>query len=131
MRMEKQLAVFLENKPGTLARMCRALGHEGINVLALTVSDTVDHAVVRMVVDKAEEALHLLGSSGVLVVESEVLVIEVANRPGALAKLAEALADSGINIEYAYGTGMPDQASGMIVLRTNDPERALEVLSQG
>ncbi|MHC4481514.1 MAG: ACT domain-containing protein, partial [Planctomycetota bacterium] len=64
MRQDMQLAVFLENRPGTLAKMCQALAQEGINLLALTVSDNVDHAVVRLVVDKPQEALHLLGSSG-------------------------------------------------------------------
>ncbi|MHC4787954.1 MAG: ACT domain-containing protein [Planctomycetota bacterium] len=130
MRQDMQLAVFLENRPGTLAKMCQALAQEGINLLALTVSDTVDHAVVRIVVDKPQEALHLLGSSGMLVVESEVLVVDVPNRPGALAELAQKLALSGVNIEYAYCTTAVDQPSGAMVLRTDDVERALQLLRE-
>ncbi len=128
MRVDKQLAVFLENKPGNLARMCEALAQKEINLLALSVSDTVDHAVVRIVVDKPTEALHVLGSAGMLVVESDVLVVEVPNRPGALAEVARRLADSDVNIEYAYCTTAEGQPSGTLVLRTRDPERATEVL---
>jgi len=130
MRVDKQLSVFLENRPGTLARMCEALAEKGINLLALSVSDTVDHAVVRMVVDKPTDALHLLGSSGVLVVENDVLLMQVPNRAGALAVIANQLAENHINIEYAYCTATEDQPSGMLVLRTRDPKHALRVLRE-
>jgi hypothetical protein len=130
MRADKQLSVFLENRPGTLARMCEALAEKGINLLAMTVSDTVDHAVVRLVVDKPAEALHLLGSSGVLVVENDVVLVEVPNRPGALAVIAKQLADNHVNIEYAYCTATENQSTGMLVLRTRDPKHALRVLRE-
>ncbi len=130
MRVERQLSVFLENKPGTLARMCEALAESGINMMAMSVSDTVDHAVVRMVVDKPDEALHLLGSSGVLVIENEVVLVDVPNRPGGLAVISRLLADNHINIEYAYCTATGTQSAGMLVLRTRDPEHALRVLRE-
>jgi len=130
MHIDKQLAVFLENKPGALARLCGALAERGVNLLALTVSDTVDHAVVRVVVDRPEEAAHVLGDAGMLVVESEVLVIEVPNRPGGLAAVARKLAEHDLNIEYAYCTTGPDNPSGNLVLRTHDPHRALGILQQ-
>lgn len=130
MRVDKQLAVFLENKPGTLARVCEALAQKGVNLLALTVSDTVDHAVVRVVVDKPSEALAVLEDAGMLVVESDVLVTEVPNRPGALAEIARRLADSSINIEYAYCTTTEGQPAGCLVFRTHDPERAMGVLGE-
>jgi len=129
MHVDKQLAVFLENRPGTLAKLCEALAERQINVLALTVSDTVDHAVVRLVVDRPSEALHTLGEAGMLVVESDVLVVTVPNRPGALASVACRLADGDLNIEYAYCTAGTDQQSGMLVLRTDEPLRAMELLS--
>jgi len=128
MRVDKQLAVFLENVPGTLARMCEALAQKGVNVLALTVSDTVDHAVVRIVVDKANEALRILEDAGMLVVENDVLVAEVPNRPGALAEIAGKLADSNVNIEYAYCTAGRGQPEGTLVLRVRDPRKAIDVL---
>src|SRR5205814_1603733 len=84
-----QLAVFLSNRPGTLARVCDALAKADINVHALATSDTVDHSVVRMVVSDPTGALMLLGEAGVLALENDVLMIESANSPGTLARIAE------------------------------------------
>jgi hypothetical protein len=129
MHVDKQLSVFLENRPGTLAAMCAALAEQEVNLLAMTVSDTVDHAVVRMVVDRPEEALQILGESGILVVTNDVLIIEVPNYPGALAEMAQRLAKKRINIEYAYCTTAEGQEEGALVLRTHDPEGAMQALS--
>ncbi|MFO7956875.1 MAG: ACT domain-containing protein [Candidatus Brocadiia bacterium] len=129
MRVARQLAVFLENKPGTLATMCDILARHDVNLLALTCSDTVDHAVVRIVADKPDEAAHALGNAGMLVVESEVLMVDVPNEPGALGRLADTCAEQGINIEYAYCTVAEDQAKATLVLRTHDPQRAAGLLS--
>ena len=97
-----QLAVFLANRPGALARVCDALANAGINIYALATSDTVDHTVVRMVVSDPTKALMPLGEAGVLALETDVLTIETANQPGILAKIAERLADVKVNIEYTY-----------------------------
>lgn len=129
MHVDKQLSVFLENRPGTLAAMCAALAEQEVNLLAMTISDTVDHAVVRMVVDRPEEALQILGESGILVVTNDVLIIEVPNYPGALAEMAQRLAKKRINIEYAYCTTAEGQEEGALVLRTHDPEGAMQALS--
>jgi len=128
MRVEKQLAIFLENKPGTLAQVCKVLAKKGVNIMAITVSDTVDHAVVRIVVNDANKALHLLGDAGVLVVESDVLVIDLPNMPGALAKIAGKLAAAKVNIEYLYGSGGQRQARGTVVIRTTNLKKARKVL---
>src|SRR5204862_6470733 len=77
-----QLAVFLANRPGALARVCDALANAGINIYALATSDTVDHTVVRMVVSDPTKALMPLGEAGVLALETDVLTIETANQPG-------------------------------------------------
>ena len=77
-----QLAVFLANRPGALARVCEALAKAGININALATSDTVDHTVVRMVVSDPTRALMLLGEAGALALEAEVLMIETASQPG-------------------------------------------------
>src|SRR4051812_3083336 len=93
-----QLAVFLSNKPGALGRVCRALADAGINIHALAISDTVDHSVVRMVVSDPTKALMLLGESGVLAMENDVLLIESDNEAGTLAQIAETLATANVNI---------------------------------
>lgn len=125
----KQLAIFLENKPGTLARVCDALAEAGINIYAFTTSDTVDHAVVRMVVSDYRRALHLFEERGTLVVEDDVLLVEGRNQPGSLAAIAHALADAGINIEYAYCSSAPGQQRGLLVLRVRDVPKAMKVLN--
>ena len=128
MRVEKQLALFLENKPGTLAAVCKALGAEGINIYAISVSDAVDHAVIRMVVSDPHKALHLLGEHGVLVVERDVLMIEGRSRPGELARIAATLAEHRINIEYAYSATPPDATKGAMVLRVDQITKAKRIL---
>ena len=123
-----QLAVFLANRPGALARVCEALARAEINIHALATSDTVDHSVVRMVVSDPTKALMLLGEAGVLALESDVLMIETDNKPGVLAKIAERLAESEVNIEYVYLAGGPKAAKGLIILRPSDVEKAQSVL---
>jgi len=123
-----QLAVFLANRPGALARVCEALAKAEINIHALATSDTVDHSVVRMVVSDPTKALMLLGEAGVLALESDVLMIETDNKPGVLAKIAERLAESEVNIEYVYLAGGPKAAKGLIILRPSDVEKAQSVL---
>ena len=123
-----QLAVFLANRPGALARVCEALANAKINVHALATSDTVDHSVVRMVVSDPTKALMLLGEAGVLALETEVLMIETTSEPGVLAKIAERLAEAEVNIEYAYLAGGRGAQKGLIVLRQSDVEKTQAVL---
>jgi len=123
-----QLAVFLANRPGALARVCTALAQAGINIHALATSDTVDHSVVRMVVSDPTKALMLLGETGALALESEVLMIEGANEPGMLGAIAERLAGANVNIEYAYLAGTPKAGRGLAILRPSDVDGARRAL---
>src|ERR1700726_3045273 len=123
-----QLAVFLANRPGALARVCEALAKAEINIHALATSDTVDHSVVRMVVRDPTKALMLLGEAGVLALESDVLMIEAENEPGVLAKIAEQLSRAEVNIEYGYLAASPKAATGLIILRPSDVEKAQRAL---
>jgi hypothetical protein len=125
-----QLAVFLANRPGALARVCDALANAGINIYALATSDTVDHTVVRMMVSDPTKALMLLGDAGVLALETHVLTIETANQPGILAKIAELLADAEVNIDYTYLAAGRQAERGLIILRPSDVEKARRVLEE-
>ena len=127
--IEKQLSIFLDNRPGMLARMCQALAHEGINIAALSISDTVDHVVVRIVVTESQKAATILQRLHAPVQEREVVVLDLPNQPGMLAKIAEQLAEAGINIEYAYCTSSSSQKMGSMVLRTSDIEATINALS--
>jgi hypothetical protein len=126
-----QLAVFLANRPGTLARVCKVLGKAKINIHAISTSDTVDHIVVRMIVSNAAQALHIFEEHGSLVVATEVLMIRGLNKPGSLAAIAQTLADANVNIEYAYSATDPDARKGLMILRASNPHKALKVLNSG
>src|SRR5436305_11517892 len=123
-----QLAVFLSNRPGALARVCSELTSAQINIHALAISDTADHSVVRMVVSDPTKALMLLGERGVLALETEVLMIETENHPGALGRIAERLAEAEVNIEYAYMAATLHSPNGPMILRPDDVEKAHKVL---
>src|SRR2546430_6122705 len=123
-----QLAVFLANRPGALARVCEAMAKAEINIHALATSDTVDHAVVRMVVSDPTKALMLLGEAGTLALETEVLMVETTSQPSVPAEIAERPAEAEVNIEYAYLAGGRGAEKGLIVLRPSDVEKAQKVL---
>lgn len=123
-----QLAVFLSNRPGTLARVSEELAKAGINIHALTISDTIDHSVIRMVVSDPTKALMLLGEAGVLALENDVVIIEAANEPGIMSQIAERLSKAGVNIEYLYIAAAPNAQRGLMVLRPSDVDRAMAAL---
>jgi hypothetical protein len=129
MQITKQLAIFLDNRPGTLARMADALAAAKINIYAISTSDTVDHSVIRLVVDDYRKALHVFEEHGTLVVEDDVLMIEADNKPGSLSRIAHKLAAGKVNIEYAYCATPPDAKRGLMVLRVGDAKKALKVLN--
>ena len=99
MQIAKQLAIFLDNRPGTLARVADALAGAKINIYAVTTSDTVDHSVIRMVVSDYRKALHVFEEHGTLVVEDDVIMLEASNKAGELARIAHKLAEGKVNIE--------------------------------
>ncbi len=130
MEIAKQLSVFLANKPGTLAAVCEELARAKVNIFALTITDTVDHSVVRMVLSDTEKALHIFEERGVLAVQSNVLMITNDNKPGSLGAIASRLAKAKINIENAYLATSPGAKRGLLILRTSDTKKALKVLQK-
>ncbi len=127
METAKQLSVFLKNEPGVLAEVCSALVGKAVNLLGLSVSDTVDHAVVRMIISDPEGARDVFEERGTLVMETEVLAIEMPHKPGALAETSRKLGEAGVNIEYAYGSAYGEKAR--LYVRVNSISRAREALS--
>lgn len=112
-----------------LARVCDALSEANINIYAISTSDTVDHAVVRMVVSDPDKAMYVFEEHGSLVVQDDVLMITGDNKPGSLAKLSRKLADAKVNIEYTYCATPPDAKKGLVILRVSDPKKALKALN--
>ena len=113
-----------------LARLADALGAAKINIFAITMSDTVDHSVIRMVVSDHRKALLLFEERGTLVVEDDVLMFEGSNRPGELARISHVLARAKVNIEYCYSATPPSSKNGLLILRVSNPAKAMKVLKR-
>ena len=128
-QLARQLALFLDNKPGTLARLCDALSEEKINIYAISTSDTVDHIVVRMVVSDPAKAQRLFEEHGTLVVSTDVLMVDGDNKPGSLAAIAHRLARGEVNIDYLYCATHPKAQKGILILRSSNPKKALKILN--
>ncbi len=128
MPIEKQLSVFMENKPGRLSSICNALAENDINIFAMSVHDTVDHAIVRLIVDSPTKALVILEEEGVYTIAQDVVVLEIDNKPGIISTIAKKLFRADINIEYAYCTATKNQEFGCLVVKTKDAEQTLEIL---
>ncbi|MBL68640.1 MAG: amino acid-binding protein [Verrucomicrobiales bacterium] len=131
MEITQQIAVFLDNRPGTLARVCDALADAKINIYAISTSDTVDHSVVRMVVSNPQKALTLFEERGALAVEDDVILVDDDNRPGKLAEIARTLREAKVNIEYLYCATPPRAKKGLLVMRVSDVKKALKALNGG
>ena len=130
MPIEKQLSVFIENKPGRLSAICNLLADADINIYAMSVHDTVDHAIIRLIVENPNKALILLEEEGVYIVTQDVVVIEIDNKPGIISTIAKKLYRADINIEYAYCTATKNQEFGCLVVKTKDAEQTLEILEE-
>jgi hypothetical protein len=124
-----QLTVYIDNRKGTLAALAAFLGRHGVNIYGLTLADTEAHGHVRLIVDDPEKARQLVEDSGELVAAREVLLIRVANEPGELGRVLNALAAHDLNIEYGFSSGGPDDEKGLVLV-PSDMARALEVLQQ-
>ena len=129
MELVHELTAFLENKPGRLAKICSALGHEKVNVKALSVMDSEGRSVLRLVTDDLEPTRKVMTSLGTEFAMADVLAVEMDNRPGALAKILERLAEEHINIEYAYSASSTTHGKTLGIFHTSNPKRALQVLT--
>jgi len=123
-----QLSIFLENKPGRLSKPCKALKEAGINILTLSLADTHQFGILRMIVREWEKAKEVLDQAGCVVNVSEVVAIEVADRPGGLAEVLEVIEKGGINLEYMYAFTFRSGDKAILVFRFEDPDAAIELL---
>ncbi len=126
----QQISVFLENRPGTLSAVIDTLREGGVNMMALSLSEGLDIGYLRIIVDQHELAVKLLRAKGQLVIERDVVLLTVANRPGGLASAIDEWAKAGINVEYAYSAddAVPDRS--LIVARVNDVDKAIAALDK-
>jgi hypothetical protein len=126
----KQLSIFLENRPGALSAPCRLLAEAGVNLLTLSLADTQQFGILRLVVRDWEAARRVLEGHGCVVRVTDVVAVEVADRPGGLAELLEVFERAGLNVEYMYAFTVKQGARGLLVFRFEDPDAAVAVLRQ-
>jgi hypothetical protein len=124
----KQLSLFLENKPGALSAPVKLLADAKINLLTLSIAEARQYGILRLIVRDWEAAKKLLEENGLLVKVTDVLPIEVADRPGGLAEVLLVLEQAGINLEYMYAFTLKQDSKGMLLFRFDDPDKAIEVL---
>jgi hypothetical protein len=128
--MLKQVSLFLENKPGRLAHVCRVMAQENINIRALSIADTTDFGVLRLIVDNPELAEEKLKARGFLVSITDVVGIKVADRPGGLVAALDQLEKENISVEYMYAFLGKCGDQAMVILRLNDNAGAVEVIKK-
>jgi hypothetical protein len=123
-----QLSVFLENKPGRLSEPCKVLAEAGISIVTLSLADTEQFGILRLIVEDWPTARKALADSGAVVNATEVVATEVEDRPGGLADLLTILEKGGVNIEYMYAFTFGRQDRAVLIFRFEDPDAAIEVL---
>ncbi len=126
----KQISVFLENKKGRLAEVTRTLSHEKINIRALSLADTADFGVLRIIVDNPDRSLTVLKKHGFVAQVTEVIAVEVEDRPGGLSRILEVLDQDNVNVEYMYAYVEKSRENAIVICRIDDRERALQILQK-
>jgi len=126
----EQISVFLGNKAGRLAEVTRALGEAGINIRALSLADTTDFGILRLIVDQYERARDVLKEKGFTVGKTEVVAVEVPDRPGGLALVLQILARAGINVEYMYAFVQHSGKNAVIIFRFDNLDDAISLLQK-
>ncbi|MHB9010124.1 MAG: ACT domain-containing protein [Limisphaerales bacterium] len=126
----KQLSVFLENRPGALSAPCRLLAEAGINIQTFSLADTQQFGILRLVVHEWERARAVLEKGGYVVKPTDVVALEVPDRPGGLADLLQVIESAKVNVEYMYAFTAKQEGKGLMILRFDRPETAIQALQQ-
>src|SRR5512135_183388 len=126
----RQLSLFLENKPGALSRPVKLLAKAKVNILTLSIADTQQFGILRFIVRDWEKAKTLLEKEGFIVKVSDLVAIEVADKPGGLANILTVAEKAGVNLEYMYGFTLREAGRGLLAFRFDDPDRAITALKK-
>lgn len=129
MRVE-QISIFIENKSGRLAEVTRVLGEAGVNIRALSLADTSDFGILRLIVDQTDKARQVLKDQGFTVNKTEVIAVEVPDRPKGLYGILDVLDRSQVNVEYMYAFVERCGSNAVIIFRFDNLEEAIRVLTE-
>ena len=126
----EQISVFLENKAGRLAEVTKVLGEAKVNIRALSLADTTDFGILRLIVDQYDKAREVLKQHGFTVGKTEVVAVEVPDRPGGLAWVLQILSESDINVEYMYAFVQHSGKNAVIIFRFDNLDDAIQLLQK-
>ena len=126
----KQISIFLENKSGRLAQVTKILAENSINIRALSLADTADFGILRIIVNDSEKASNILKTSGYTLAETEVVAVEVPDKPGGLANVLEPLWKADLDVEYMYAFVQSSGENAIMIFRFEEPEKAIAVLNE-
>jgi hypothetical protein len=126
----EQISIFLENKAGRLAEVTGILGEANINIRALSLADTSDFGILRLIVNDHEKAKQILKEHGFTVGKTEVVAVEVEDRPGGLNRILRILFEAGINVEYMYAFVQQSGQNAVLIFRFDDIDNAVDVLTR-
>ena len=126
----KQISIFVENKPGRLADITSLVAEKGIDIRALSIADTTDYGILRLIVNDPEKAEAALKDSGLTVSMTNVLGIGIPDEPGGFSRAIRVLADAGISVEYAYAFITPEVGAAYVIIRVENNEDATAVLTK-
>jgi hypothetical protein len=124
----RQISVFLENTTGRISEVTKTLAHAGINLRAISIADTADFGILRLIVDKTEEAANALNAAGFTTRQTSVAAVEIDDVPGSLAKLMELFQKSEINIEYLYASLEGKAGKAVVIFKLEDHDRGFKIL---
>ncbi|MCI9576084.1 MAG: ACT domain-containing protein [Clostridiales bacterium] len=127
----KQLSIFVENKAGRLAEITSAIAAAGVDIHALSIADTTNFGILRLIVNQPDKAEQALKAAGLTVSLTDVIAIEIEDKPGGFAKAARVMSDASLDIEYMYAFISQDSGRAWVILRVQDNEKALEALRTG
>lgn len=125
----KQLSIFAENRPGAVVEITDVLAEEKIDIRAMNIADTKDFGILRLIVSNTEKGKQALKSSGVVVTTTDVVCVEMSDKPGALSEIIRLLAQNQVNIEYMYAFISVSKAKAYVVLRVSDNAKTETILS--
>ena len=126
----KQISVFLENTTGRLCEVTQTLARAGINLRAISTADTADFGILRLIVDKNDEAIGALTAAGFTTRHTDVAAVEIEDKPGSLADLMEIFRKSGINIEYLYASLEGSQGKAVVIFKLEDHDKGMGILEK-
>ena len=125
----KQISVFLENTTGRLSEVTKTIANAGINLRAISIADTADFGILRIIVDKTDEAVNALNTAGFTTRHTDVVAVEIEDVPGSLAKLMEIFQQSQVNIEYLYSSLEGQVGKAVVIFKLEDHSKCLKILN--